>query len=129
MGNTTSTQQTNLEGCQETTQFIPAALQSRIQSIDPFQLSAELDMFKSESPSISLYWIAVMQKQGIIDWSDLVTTIIQCIEDLSCNKSSIASVKVLVEYILVQVQNKKQTALFGIDWIIEIANAVDARSS
>ena len=127
MGNTTSTQQTNIERYQEAIQFIPDALQSRIQSIDSLQLSAELEMFKNETPSVSLYWIAVMQKQGIIDWSDLVTTIIQCIEDLSCNKSSIASVKALVEYILAEVQSKKQTALFGIHWIIELAKAVDQR--
>jgi hypothetical protein len=125
MGNTTSTQQTNLAGYQDAIQFIPDELQSRIQSIDPLQLSAELDMFKSETPSVSLYWIAVMQKQGIIDWSNLTTTVINCIDDISSNKSSIPSVKVLVEYILVEVRSKRETALFGIHWIIKLANAVD----
>jgi len=125
MGSTTSTQQTNLEGYQAAIQFIPDALQSRIQSFDPLQLSAEIDMFKAETPSVSLYWISVMQKQGIIDWSNLTATIANCINDLSCNKSSIASVRALVEYILVEVEAKRQTALFGIHWIAELANAVD----
>ena len=125
MGNINSTQQTDLEGYQAAIRFVPYALQSRIQSFDPLQLSAELDMFKTETPSVSLYWISVMQKQGIIDWSNLTATITNCIDDISSNKSSIASVKALVEYILVEVQAKKQTALFGIHWIIELANAVD----
>jgi len=125
MGNEVSTQRTSLEQYQEVIQFVPDALHGRIQSIDPGQLTAELDIFEKEIPSISLYWISLMQKQGIIDWSDLTAAITQCIDDISSNKSSIASVKVLVEYIQSEVQAKRQTALFGIPWIIELANAVD----
>jgi len=96
-----------------------------MQSIDPEQLSAELKIFEKENPSVSLYWISVMQKQGIIDWSDLQATIANCIKDISSNKSSIAFVKVLVEYVLAEVQARRQTAFFGIHWIIELANAVN----
>jgi len=125
MGNEVSTQRTSLEQYREAIQFIPDALHSRIESIDPEQLSAELEIFEKEIPSVSLYWISVMQKQGIIDWSDLQATITDCINDISSNKTSPASVGVLVEYILAEVQAMRQTAFFGIHWIIELANAVN----
>lgn len=125
MGNNTSTQQTIFEQYQEVIQFVPDALHGRIQSIDPEQLSAELEIFEKDISSVSLYWISVMQKQGIIDWSDLQATITNCIQDTSGNKSSIAFVKVLVEYILAAVQARRQTLFFGIHWIIELANAVN----
>jgi len=123
MGNTTSTPNTKFERYLEAIPFVPDALQDRIQAIEPWQLSAELDRFGPET-SMSAYWIAVLQKANLLDWSDLQTVFAKCIEEIPHKKSSIVYMETLVEHILQRVQSEVELAQLGTYWIIELANAV-----
>ena len=123
MGNTTSTPKTKFERYLEAIPFVPDALQDRIQAIEPWQLSAELDHFSPET-AMSAYWIVVLQKAKLLDWSDLEAVVAKCIEDVPKRKITIVYVVTLMEYILQKVQSQSEAASSGIFWIIELATAV-----
>jgi hypothetical protein len=126
MGNTTSTG-TNLERFHVTTEFIThPSLQHRLRNINEKVLLHHLGKFAIETPYIDTYWISLMQKQGVIDWSDISSAVDICLDSMLRYDMSVGYVEALLYHIIKDAQKgRDQRAQEGVIAMIDLACGVD----
>jgi hypothetical protein len=122
MGNTTSTE-TNLERLLKTAEFIThPSLQHRLRNINEKVLLHHLGKFAIETPCLDAYWISVMQKEGVIDWSDIPSAVAKSVEDMHRYDMSVGYVEALIDHIVTE---GGQKARKGVIAMINLARGVD----
>jgi hypothetical protein len=126
MGNASS-YETNQERFLKTAEFIThPSLQRRLRNISEKELLYHLGKFAIETPCIDTYWISVMQKQGVIDWSDIPFAVAKCVEDMARYEGSMGYVEALINHIVRDAQKEgDQRARKGVNAIIDLACGVD----
>jgi hypothetical protein len=128
MGNITSitSTQTNYGRYLEATHYIanPSLLQA-VKAIDPEDLHRELNALDRETPSIIYRWVEVMQKERIINWTNISSVVTKCVYSMSKKKVPMAYVGALLDYIIntpIHTRLELSTKLLT---IIELAQGVD----
>jgi hypothetical protein len=126
MGNASS-YETNQERFLKTAEFIThPSLQRRLRNISEKELLYHLGKFAIETPCLDTYWISVMQKQGVIDWSDIPFAVAKCVEDMARYEVSMGYVEALINHIVKDAQTGgQQEAEEGVIAIIDLARGVE----